>query len=223
MNQARAILWAQWRTIRNFYPRGGVAWTAVLGFIWYGFWVVAAVAAGRLIANPANLSVIHTALPGALLIVLLYWQVVPLLMAATGASLDLRKLQAYPIPVSQMFSIEVMLRVTAGIEMMLVLLGIGTGLLLNPQLPKFCALAIVPYVLFNLFLAVGLRDFLMRALARKRLRELLVFLLVMLMTLPQLLLTRGRSAVLRGCFSWVTHGRDGRGALPRTWRKVPTC
>jgi ABC-2 type transport system permease protein len=191
MNQARAILWAQWRTIRNFYPRGGVAWTAIIGFLWYGFWTVVAVAAGRLIANPSSLGVIHSALPGALLIVLLYWQVVPLLMAATGASLDLRKLQAYPIPVSQMFSIEVMLRVTAGIEMMLVLVGIAAGLLLNPDLPKYCALAVVPYILFNLFLAVGLRDLLMRMLARKRLRELLVFLLVMLMTLPQLLLTRG--------------------------------
>lgn len=190
MNQARAILWAQWRTVRNFYPRAGVAWTAVIGFIWYGFWVVASVAAARVIANPASLSLIHTALPGALLIVLLYWQVVPLLMAATGASLDLRKLQAYPIPVSQMFSIEVMLRVTSGIEMVLVLAGIAVGLLLNPALPKFCALVVLPYVLFNLFLAVGVRDLLMRALARKRLRELLVFLLVMLMTLPQLLLTR---------------------------------
>lgn len=193
MNQARAILWAQWRTVRNFYPRAGVAWTAVIGFIWYGFWIVAAVAAGRLVADPHNLNAIHTALPGALLIVLLYWQVVPLLMAATGASLDLRKLQAYPIPVSQMFSIEVMLRVTAGIEMMLVLTGIAAGLVLNPDLPKFCALAVVPYVLFNLFLAVGMRDLLVRALARKRLRELLVFLLVMLMTLPQLLLTRAGS------------------------------
>jgi ABC-2 type transport system permease protein len=191
MNQARAILWAQWRTVRNFYPRAGVAWTAIIGFLWYGFWVIAAVAAGRVIANPASLGFIHTALPGALLIVLLYWQVVPLLMAATGASLDLRKLQAYPIPVSQMFSIEVMLRVTSGIEMVLVLAGIAVGLLLNPELPKFCALAVVPYVLFNLFLAVGVRDLLMRALARKRLRELLVFLFVMLMTLPQLLLTRG--------------------------------
>ena len=31
MKHARAILWAQWRTLRNFYPRGGVAWTAVIG------------------------------------------------------------------------------------------------------------------------------------------------------------------------------------------------
>jgi ABC-2 type transport system permease protein len=191
MNQARAILWAQFRTMRNLYSRGGAASTAVLGFLWYGFWTAAAFATGRLVSSPQNMGLLHTALPGGLLIVLLYWQVVPLLMAATGASLDLRKLQAYPIPVTQMFSIEVMLRVTAGIEMMLVLTGIAIGLALNPQLPKYCALAVVPYVLFNLFLAVGVRDLLMRMLARKRLRELFVFLLVMTMTLPQLLLTRG--------------------------------
>ena len=39
MNQARAILWAQWRSMRNFLPRGGVGWTAIVGLIWYGFWV----------------------------------------------------------------------------------------------------------------------------------------------------------------------------------------
>ena len=100
MKQARAILWAQWRTLRNFYPRGGVAWTAVIGFVWYGFWLLAAIAAARLAANPSNLSMMKTALPGGLLLIFLYWQVVPLLMAATGASLDLRKLQAYPIPAS---------------------------------------------------------------------------------------------------------------------------
>src|SRR5205823_6483164 len=99
MNQARAIVWAQWRTARNFYPRGGVAWTAAIGFAWYGFWLLAAFAGSRLAANPANIGLLRMALPGTLLLVLLYWQVVPLLMAATGASLELRKLQAYPIPV----------------------------------------------------------------------------------------------------------------------------
>lgn len=207
MNQARAILWAQWRTIRNFQPRGGAGWTAVIGFFWYGFWTVAAIAGARLIANPANLNIVKVALPGALLIVFLYWQIVPLLMAATGASLDLRKLQVYPIPVAQMFSIEVMLRVTSGIEMVLVLAGTALGLLLNPALPKFCALAIVPYVLFNLFMAVGLRDLLMRAMARKRIREVVVFLLVMAMTLPQLLFTR---AAIHGVAS---AGRGGPGRV----------
>ena len=52
MNQARAILWAQWRTLRNFYPRGGVAWTAVIGAGWYGFWLLAAISTARLAANP---------------------------------------------------------------------------------------------------------------------------------------------------------------------------
>src|SRR5271154_5112037 len=142
MTQARAILWAQWRTLRNFYPRGGGAWTAVIGFGWYGFWLLAAISTARLASNPANLGLMKSALTGVLLLVFLYWQVVPLLMAATGASLELRKLQVYPIPVSQLFSIEVMLRVTSGIEMVLVLLGLSAGVLLNPELPSWGALAI---------------------------------------------------------------------------------
>ena len=137
MTFARAILWAQVRTLRNSFPRGGVAWTAVIGAIWYGFWTLAAIAVARIISNPANLGLLKATVPGGLLLVFLYWQVVPLLMAATGASLELRKLLVYPIPVSQLFSIEVMLRVTAGVEMLLVLIGLGVGILMNPALPKF--------------------------------------------------------------------------------------
>jgi ABC-2 type transport system permease protein len=191
MNQARAILWAQWRTLRNFYPRGGVAWTAVIGAGWYGFWTLAAIATARLAANPANLGMVKTVLNGGLLLVFLYWQVMPLLMAATGASLELRKLQVYPIPAAQLFSIEVMLRVTAAVEMLLLLTGLGTGLLLNPAVPKWVPLFLAPYVLFNLFLAVGLRDLVTRILAHKRIREVAFLLLVLCAGLPQLLVVRG--------------------------------
>src|SRR5579864_1410135 len=113
MNQARAILWAQWRTMRNYYPREGVGWGAVIGIIWYGIWAAAALACARLIANPDSAGLLKALLPGGLLIVFLYWQVVPVLMAATGASLELKKLKVYPIPPQQLFAIEVMLRVTS--------------------------------------------------------------------------------------------------------------
>jgi ABC-2 type transport system permease protein len=197
MNHAAAVLWAQWRTLRNSYPRGGVAWTAVVGAIWYGFWTLAAIATARLLSNPGNVGLMKSLLPGVLLIVFLYWQVVPLLMAATGSSLELRKLKVYPIPASQLFGIEVMLRTTAGIEMVLILLGIAIGVLFNPELPKWCALAVAPFMLFNLFLAVGLRDLLLRILARKRIREIAFLLLVMCAALPQLLLTRNSAADAR--------------------------
>ncbi len=205
MNQARAILWAQWRTALHFYPRGGAAWTAIIGFIWYGFWTLIAITALRVTSNPDDIHLIRAALPGTLLIVLLYWQVVPLMMAATGASLELRKLQAYPIPSSQLFSIEVMLRVTAGIEMALVTAGIAIGTILNPALPKWAPLALAAYVAFNLFLAVGLRDLILRLMARKKFREIMVFLLVMCAALPQLMMTRGAGGRLFGIFfrdSW---------------------
>ncbi len=191
MNQARAIMWAQWRTFRNFYPRAGVAWSAIIGVIWYGFWLIASVAAAAFVSDPKNADNVKSLLPGAMLIVFLYWQVVPVLMAATGASLELRKLKVYPIPTSQLFGIEVMLRVTSGIEMVLVLIAIGIGTLLNPELPKWSALAIVPYLFFNMFLAAGVRDLLLRLLARKRIRELVVFAMVMLTTIPRLMFMRG--------------------------------
>ncbi len=191
MNQARAILWAQWRTLANFYPRGGVAWTAVIGAGWYGFWTLAAISTARLAASPSNLTMVKAILTGGLLLVFLYWQVMPLLLAATGASLELRKLQVYPIPPSQLFSIEVMLRVTSGVEMLLLMIGLGFGLLLNPAVPKWTPLALAPYILFNLFLAVGLRDLVARILAHKRIREVAFLLLVICAGLPQLLMVRG--------------------------------
>ena len=43
-----AILWAQWRTLRNFYPRnarGGLILTLIVSAIWYGGWTVAAAVA----------------------------------------------------------------------------------------------------------------------------------------------------------------------------------
>lgn len=194
MKHARAILWAQWRTMRNFSPRAGVAWTVLIGFVWYGFWLVAATAGSRLVADPANFNLVKNALPGAMLIIFLYWQVVPLLMAATGASLELRKLQGYPIPPSQLFGIEVMLRVTSGVEMILILCGVALGIALNPDMAAGGALAVVPYILFNLLLAVGLRDLLLRLLAHKRIREVVFFLLIMAAAVPRFLFTREPSA-----------------------------
>ncbi|MBZ5635325.1 MAG: hypothetical protein LAO55_19540 [Acidobacteriia bacterium] len=187
MNQAGAILWAQWRSTRNFFPRRGVGWTAFVGLIWYGFWAAAAFAVMLLTSSPMS-----TSLAGVFLVVFLYWQVVPVLMAATGASLDLRKLQAYPIPVTQLFALEVMLRVTAAVEVILVLTGAGIGILRNPTLHPWNALGLVPFAAFNLVLGVGLRDTIARILARRRIREAAFFLLILSAALPQLLFTRGR-------------------------------
>lgn len=192
MKHARAILWAQWRTIRHVYPRAGAAWTTLIACIWYGMWLLAAAVIARVAANPADVGLVRAVLPGGLLLVLLYWQVVPLLTAATGASLDIRKLLAYPIPVKELFAIEVLLRVTGAIEMLLVLFGIAAGILMNPALPDSGALAIIPFIVFNLFLAVGIRDLVARLLAHKRIREIVFFALVLCAALPQLFVAHGR-------------------------------
>ncbi len=190
MTQIGAIVWAQWRTLSPSNRRRGLGWPAAIGLLWYGLWVGAAIVFLRVFSNPAELTVIRVALPGGLLLMFLYWQVVPLMLATTGSSLDLRKLRAYPIPEGHFFLIEVLLRVTAGIEMVLVLLGITVGALLNPAFARWSLPAATLYLTLNLTIAVGLRDMLARLLARKYIRELVFFLLVSVAALPQLLLAR---------------------------------
>jgi ABC-2 type transport system permease protein len=189
MNQARAILWAQWCITRSFLARRGIGFAAIIGLLWYGFWVAAAFGVMLLTSSPMSSS-----LAGIFLVVFLYWQVVPVLMAATGASLDLRKLQAYPIAVAQLFGLDVMLRVTAAIEAILILTGAGIGILRNPTLHWWNALGLLPFAVFNLALGVGLRDTIARILARRRIREAAFFLLILCAALPRFLFTQERGS-----------------------------
>src|SRR5580704_19067572 len=114
-SQAGAIVWAQWRSIRNHLPRanvGGLLFTSILTTIWYGVFAYFAVLAGILLSRPTEVATFHNLLPAALLLVFLYWQVIPVLLTSMGASLDLRKLLVYPIPKRGLFAIEVVLRIS---------------------------------------------------------------------------------------------------------------
>ncbi len=199
----RAILSAQWRTLRNFYPRhrGGVLFSALISVIWYGGWTVGSFAIASILSEWKLVARLPQIMTGGLLVVFLYWQVTPLLLATTGASLDLKRLLVYPIPRGQLFAIEVMLRLSVSIEVLLLMCGATVGLLRNHAMPLWAPLAFIPFTLFNLFLSAGLRDLLTRLLARKRIREIVVFLLVMLAAVPQYLAMRGAPSQFK------THGR----------------
>lgn len=192
MNQLGTILWAQWLSVRAAFPRSGV-WTYVVGGLWYLAWVAAALLCARVVASPSELPLLHAALPGALVLAVLYWQVVPILMSATGASLDLQKLKVYPIRTRDLFGIEVLLRATSAVEMLLVLIAASIGSAFNSGLPVGAPVAIVPFLVFNLFLAVGVRDLLGRLLRHKRVRELGVLLIVTAAAIPPYLATRASS------------------------------
>ena len=200
LGHARAIVWAQFRTLRNFYSRGNVGslvFTVVMSVVWYGMCAAGAFLVAVFLSDPARREVSQRLLPGGLLITFLYWQVVPIILTATGASLDMKRLAVYPVTHSQLFLLEVLLRLTTGLEMVIVLAGATVGLLLNPEIPKWAPLGFLPFIAMNLLLAAGLRDLLGRLLARKRVREIAVFALVLLMALPQLLLLGGVGSKLR--------------------------
>lgn len=198
--QARAILRIQWCSLWNFYPRAsrsGLLFTITGTVLWYGFWATAAVGVAFLFASPASRGLFPQILHGGLLLATLYWQVVPILLASAGVSLDLKKLLVYPIPHNQLFTLEVLLRASVAIEVLVVLAGAAVGLAINPMTPLGGLGGLALFAAFNLFLSVGLRDLLRRLLARRRVRELVVFLMVLLAALPQLLVLKGVPAPIK--------------------------
>ncbi len=187
--QIRAIAWAQWRITRNHLPRTGAGtWLmAILGLLWYcGFaflaWAILRVTS---VIDPGTLA---EWLPAGLLGVCVFWQLVPLFTLTGGWSLDLKKLQSFPVPTSTFFGIELLLRVTTAFEMLMVAVGGAIGLMLNPALPKAAGLLLLLIIPLNLLVSLALREFILRSFARNRLREIFALVVVSIGLVPQLLL-----------------------------------
>lgn len=190
--QIRAILWAQFRTTRNHLPRTNVGsmimW--VLSFLWYALFVTAGVFLAIKIPSIAIVD-LQQWIPFGLLVVFLYWQIVPLFTLSSGWSLQLNKLQVYPVSTSSLFGIEVLLRVTSGPEMLVLLLGSTIGLLRHAEIPWWAALMLLLFIPLNLFLQLAVRDFILHSFQRNRFREIFAILLISIALVPQLLLRGG--------------------------------
>ncbi|MGD0434951.1 MAG: hypothetical protein ABSB86_00695 [Bryobacteraceae bacterium] len=202
--RAVAIVWAQWRSMRNHFPRSsraGAVFTGLLTTFWYGIFAYLGVLAAILLANPEEVHFIHQVFPAALLLCFLYWQLIPVLMASMGSSLEIRKLLVYPIPTGELFALEVLLRISTGIEMLLLIVGAAVGLLRNPKIPHWGPSALGVFVIFNLFCSAGVRDLLVRLMSRRRVREVVALFFVLAAALPQMLLLSGSRARLQRLFA----------------------
>jgi ABC-2 type transport system permease protein len=186
-DQTRAIVWAQWRTILNRYPRGqGAAWfTWIFTGIWYLGFAFLAYLAATLLPKIPTADVLERTLSVGLAVATGFWQVIPLLMVSAGMSLDLKRIMVYPVPVRRLFGIEVLLRTSTAVEPIIVLVGVVIGVLRSPVAPPYGVLAFIPFVALNLLFSAGLRDLLTRLMARKGIRELVVLAMVFVTVLPQ--------------------------------------
>ena len=194
-----AILRAQFLSMR--VGRRGRVLGIITGLFWYGVWVVAGCAAFLAISR-ASVDQLRTWLPWGAFGVCLYWQAMPILSASMGSALDMRKLMVYPAPHAKLFQVELLLRLTTGIEMLMVLVGSVAGLFHRAAATGWLALpAVLLYIAFNLLLSSGTRSLLERLLARRKYREILVFLIFMLWMLPRLLFATGHRPTLTG--SWT--------------------
>lgn len=183
----RAIFWVQFRTMRNHLPRTsfGAVLLWLVSLLWYGAYAAAAVALAVMLPE-APIADLREWLPAGLLAVFLYWQVVPLFTLSTGWSLQLNKLQIYPVSNSALFGIEVLLRFSTAPEMILVLTGAMIGIERRPDTPLLSALFVFLFIPLNLFLSLAIRELLLHSFERNRFRELFAILLIGIAVLPQM-------------------------------------
>jgi ABC-2 type transport system permease protein len=187
--QVSAIAFAQFRIMRNHLPRTNVGsilmW--LLSTLWYGMF--AGFGASLAVALPrTSVLVIQEWLPVGLLSVFLFWQLVPLFTLSSGWSLQLNKLQIYPVSNGALFGMEVLLRLSTAPEMILVLVGVMIGLLRHAEVSSFAPFLLLLYIPFNLFLSLAVRELLLHSFERNRFRELFAILLISIAVLPQILL-----------------------------------
>jgi len=189
--QTRAIIRAQWRSIFNRFPRQskvGLGFTWIFTLLWYGGFAFLGGAAAWGLPFVTNHKQLLHILDVGLLVAFFYWQLMPLLMVSSGLSLDLKRLMVYPIPERRMFGIEVLLRASTGVEVLLVLAGTAVGVWRSPIAPWYGPLFFLPFAAFNLCLSAGVRDLLSRLMRKRGVREIVVLGFVVLTQVPNLVM-----------------------------------
>jgi ABC-2 type transport system permease protein len=159
----------------------------LFGSLFYAVFVAIAVALAIGIPR-APVAEIHKWAPVGLLAVFLYWQIIPLFTLSTGWSLQISKLQIYPIPHASLFGIEALLRFTSAPDMLIVLAGAFAGLVQRPDMGWTWPYLLILYIPLNLFLSLGIRDLILHSFERNRFRELFAVLLISIGLVPQFLL-----------------------------------
>ena len=187
--------------LRTGTRHAGAVFSAVTGSLFYGLWMFLAFGAVVFFADPDNAPNFLPVLSSGLLFVTGYWQIVPIISAGFGASLDLRKLLVYPIPHRKLFTIEILLRLTNCAEILVVIAGVSIGLLRNPlygfKAAPFVAAAMLIFAAMNILFSAGARYLLERLFQRTRLKEAMLVLFVLASLTPQVLIfMRVRSGTL---------------------------
>ena len=200
-SQINAIVWAQFRMIRNRLPQTsfGTVLTWLLAIVWYGLYLsIAVVLAAWLPSVPAQALPLY--LSEGLLAMLIFWQIFPLMTLSTGWSLDLNQLLIYPIRQSTLLAVDLLLRITTAPEMLIVLVGMSVGLMWRNDVPIGAPFTLIIFVAFNLLLSLGVREWMTGTFKRKRFRELTVILFVTITVLPSLLINTSLGTRLKPVF-----------------------
>jgi ABC-2 type transport system permease protein len=190
-----AILYAQLLSMRprkGRALRGGAVFSVFTTLIFYSVFAFFGFSMELLFSNADMAGRFGQLLSGVLLLMTGYWQIAPVVTASFGASIDLRKLMAYPVPRRELFLVEALLRAMTSFDMLLVLGGITIGLLRNPLYGWRAAPYVVggaaAFAAMNVLLSAGVKSWMERFFVRTRFKEVFFLIVVLALVSPQLFL-----------------------------------
>ncbi len=185
-----AILRAQLLSMRRGKSKSAV-FSVLTALFFYSIFAFLGWTFFLLFSSPDASQYFDAILAGLLLLLTLYWQLAPVISASFGASIDLKKLMAYPIPRNQLFIIEILLRAVNAFDVLLLVIGITAGLVRNPlyglAAAPFVVTGALGFVVMNVLLSAGVRSWLERFFLRTRFKEVFFLILVLISVTPQLL------------------------------------
>lgn len=168
------------------------------------FVVIAIVVARGLPALPARYLLLSVS--AGLLAIFAYMLFVPLITVSAGWSLELSKLQVFPISNNALFLMEVLLRTTSSPEMLILVAGGFVGLLSRTDVHMWAPLFLIYFVIFSLFVQLALRDFILHAFSRSRFREIISVVFAVIALLPQLLVRYKNPQVVKKYLLLLANG-----------------
>ena len=205
--QILAIMWAQFRITRNHFPRTsfGTVLSWCVAVLWHMLFLSWACSYARSSTRSGREPVVQFVRRASGHLFL--HAIGPVVTASGGWSLQLDKLQAFPIPANTLFVIETVLRLTSAPEMLILLCGIFLGLCLRPGLSPLSPFLLLLFVPLAMFTQLAIRDFILHSFAQNRFREIIAVFFMTIALLPQLMVRRQHVILLKPYLLLVANGR----------------
>jgi hypothetical protein len=201
MRHVLLIARLQWLIFKNSLRSGVARVDLVFRILVSGSLAAVAIAIGTGLAvafavhppAPYDVAIVSFLLAG----ILVYWQVVPLLLASSGLGVDVGRFRHFPVSDRILFAIDLLVGALDPVALSIYppLAGLAMGLSIQaPAWAPVIVAGLLAFAAFNVALSRLIVRLLERLLANRRVKEIVLVLVFLVAFVPQIMLMRGNDS-----------------------------